>query len=76
MRHGSGEVLNLLGPADSTSSANILRDVDAKHPGITHVSYKVTSVGQQNAFWIQSGSHWAENFRIGDCTLSSFAIRT
>ena len=41
MQHSSGDVLNLLGPADKTPSANILMDIDEKHAGITHVSYKV-----------------------------------
>ncbi len=44
MRHESGQVLNLLGPADATPTANILMDIDAKHAGITHVSYKVESI--------------------------------
>ncbi len=40
MQHPSGDVLNLLGPAAKTPSANILMDIDEKHTGITHVSYK------------------------------------
>ena len=44
MQHASGDVLNLLGPADEKPTYNILMDIDAKHAGITHVSYKVKSV--------------------------------
>lgn len=55
MRHPSGEVLNLLGPADETPSANILMDVDAKHAGITHVSYKVSSLDEAKEFLESAG---------------------
>ena len=44
MQHPSGDVLNLLGPAFETPSENILMDVEPKHAGITHVSYKVGSI--------------------------------
>ena len=44
MQHPSGDVLNLLGPAATTPSANVLMDIDEKHAGITHVSYKVRSI--------------------------------
>ena len=50
MRHSSGQVLNLLGPADETPAANILMDIDAKHAGITHVSYKVESIDKAKQF--------------------------
>ena len=43
LQHPSGDVLNLLGPATARDS-NILMDVDAKHPGITHVSYRIASI--------------------------------
>ena len=44
MQHGSGDVLNLLGLADERPIDNVLMDIDSKHAGITHVSYKVRSV--------------------------------
>ncbi len=37
MKHGSGVVLNLLGPATVADGSNILMDVDEKHTGMTRV---------------------------------------
>ena len=48
--HASGDVLNLLGPADSQPATNVLMAVDVKHAGITHVSYKVKSIEESKAF--------------------------
>ena len=50
MRHPSGVVLNLLGPADVPNDTNILMDVDEKYPGITHVSFKVASIEEAQRF--------------------------
>ena len=50
MRHPSGVVLNLLGPADMPNDRNILMDVDRKYPGITHVSFKVASIEEAQRF--------------------------
>ena len=50
MQHDSGVVLNLLGPADETPENNILMDIDKKHAGITHVSFKVASLEASKAF--------------------------
>jgi hypothetical protein len=50
MQHQSGDVLNLLGPADETPTNNILMDIEPKHAGLTHVSYKVKSVEQSKEF--------------------------
>ena len=44
MQHPSGVVLNLLGPGNMPNDRNILMDVEEKHPGITHVSFKVSSM--------------------------------
>ena len=44
MQHPSGVVLNLLGPSNAGGEHNILMDVAEKHPGITHVSFKVASI--------------------------------
>ena len=46
MQHPSGVALNLLGPADMPNDKNILMDVDERYPGITHVSFKVTSIDE------------------------------
>ena len=44
MRHPSGVVINLLGPASVTDGKNILMDVPDKYPGITHVALTVGSL--------------------------------
>lgn len=55
MQHPSGVVLNLLGPANTANDKNILMDIEDKHPGITHVSYKVSSLDEARAFLQQQG---------------------
>jgi catechol 2,3-dioxygenase-like lactoylglutathione lyase family enzyme len=50
MKHPSGLVLNLLGPADVPGDTNILMDVDEKHTGITHVALTVGSLAQAKEF--------------------------
>ena len=55
MRHPSGVVLNLLGPASPGKGENILMDIDTKHPGITHVSFKVKSIPEAKVFLAKSG---------------------
>ena len=50
MQHPSGVVLNLLGPSNAGGGKNILMDTDEKYPGITHVSFRVTSMEQAKAF--------------------------
>ena len=50
MRHPSGVVLNLLGPADTPNDKNILMDTDDKYPGITHVSFKAGSIDAARQF--------------------------
>ena len=44
LRHASGVVLNLLGPADDAPAGNVLMDGDAKPAGITHVALRVASL--------------------------------
>ena len=50
MKHPSGVVLNLLGPADAPGETNILMDVDEKHTGITHVALSISSLSQAKEF--------------------------
>ena len=50
MQHPSGVVLNLLGPSNSPDPTNILMDVEVKHPGITHVSFKIGSMAETKRF--------------------------
>ncbi len=66
MRHPSGQVLNLLGPADETPTANLLMDIDAKHAGITHVSYKVESIEQAKSFLKSAGIPLTGEFMFKD----------
>ncbi|MGI9346010.1 MAG: VOC family protein, partial [Gammaproteobacteria bacterium] len=41
MKHASGVVLNLLGPANMPEEKNILMDVSEKYTGITHMALTV-----------------------------------
>lgn len=50
MEHPSGVVLNLLGPATGEPGPNVLMDVEEKHPGYTHVSFRVPSLETLRAF--------------------------
>lgn len=49
MQHASGVVLNLLGPSNAGGGENILMDVKEKFAGITHVSFKVSSLEDARA---------------------------
>lgn len=55
LQHPSGVVINLLGPSNASAGGNILMDSDEKHPGITHVSFKVGSIDEAKAFLAASG---------------------
>ena len=44
MKHPSGVVVNLLGPANASDGTNILMDVEEKHPGYTHIALTVSSL--------------------------------
>ena len=50
MRHASGVVLNLLGPATEDGDENILMDSERKYAGYTHIALKVDSLGDLEAF--------------------------
>lgn len=50
MKHPSGVVINLLGPATESGDSNILMDVDQKYPGITHVALTVSSIEHAKTF--------------------------
>ncbi|MGI9234440.1 MAG: VOC family protein [Woeseiaceae bacterium] len=64
MQHESGEVINLLGPADTTPTENVLMDIGAKHAGITHVSYKVGSIERAKSFLDSAGIPLTGEFRF------------
>jgi lactoylglutathione lyase len=50
LRHPSGVVLNLLGPANTEEGSNILMDVDEKYPGITHFALTVSSLEEAKVY--------------------------
>jgi len=55
MRHPSGVVLNLLGPATSAGDSNVLMDIDEKHPGYTHIALTVSSLSKARDFAAAQG---------------------
>lgn len=66
MQHSAGPVVNLLGPADKRPDANVLMDVDARHAGITHVSYRVRSIDAAKAFLARESIPLTGEFRFKD----------
>ena len=73
MQHPSGVVLNLLGPATSSSASNILMDVDEKHPGITHFALTVSSLEQAKLFLSDKRIELTGSFSFGN--MSAVFIR-
>lgn len=73
LRHAeSGVTLNLLGPA-TTHGENVLMDVDAKHPGITHMALRVASLDDTKASLAEAGIEITGAFSFGG--LSAVFIR-
>jgi catechol 2,3-dioxygenase-like lactoylglutathione lyase family enzyme len=66
MKHASGVVLNLLGPATVADGSNILMDVDEKYTGITHVALTVASLDETRAFVTKSGIEITGSLSFGD----------
>ena len=50
MRHPSGVVINVLGPADQPETRNILQDEKQKYAGFTHIALRVESLKQTEEF--------------------------
>ena len=73
MKHPSGVVLNLLGPANASAGTNILMDVEEKHPGITHVALTVSSLGAAKAFTEEHRIPITGSFSFGN--MSAIFIR-
>ena len=73
MKHPSGVVINLLGPATENGDSNILMDVDEKHPGITHVALTVGSIGHAKSFVGENEIPITGSFSFGD--MSAIFIR-
>ena len=55
MKHPSGVVLNLLGPANKSDGSNMLMEVDEKYPGYTHIALAVSSLDDAKAFMKANG---------------------
>ncbi len=66
MKHGSGVVLNLLGPATVADGSNILMDIDQKYTGITHFALTVASLDETKAFVTGIGIEITGSFGFGD----------
>jgi lactoylglutathione lyase len=73
MKHASGVVINLLGPATSSVGENILMDVDAKYAGITHVALTVASLQEAKQFVESIGIAITGSFSFGN--MSAIFIR-
>jgi catechol 2,3-dioxygenase-like lactoylglutathione lyase family enzyme len=73
MKHSSGVVLNLLGPADVPGDTNILMDVDEKHTGITHFALTVGSLAQAKEFVSEHDIQITGSFSFGN--MSAIFIR-
>ena len=73
MKHPSGVVLNLLGPANASENLNILMDVDEKHPGITHVALTIASLCDAKSFMEHHDIAITGSFSFGN--MSAIFIR-
>jgi len=73
MRHPSGVVLNLLGPATSSADSNVLMDLAEKHPGYTHIALTVSSLRTARDFVINQGIEITGSFSFSD--MSAIFIR-
>ena len=73
LRHPSGVVVNLLGPATASPESNILMDVEEKHPGYTHVALTVSSLEAARAVLATLGIAITGSFSFGD--MSAIFIR-
>ncbi len=73
MKHPSGVVLNLLGPANVDENNNILMDVDEKYTGITHVALTVESLEDAKKFLADKAIKITGSFSFGN--MSAIFIR-
>lgn len=55
MRHPSGLVFNLLGPANKRQGENVLMDEVDKYPGITHVALKINAIEDAERLFADGG---------------------
>ena len=73
MRHPSGVVLNLLGPANTIDGTNILMDVNEKYPGYTHIALTVSSLDAAKEFMKTNGIELTGSFSFQN--MSAIFIR-
>lgn len=73
MKHPSGVVLNLLGPAKDWNGRNILMDVDEKYPGYMHIALTVGSLAVAKEFMKTNGIAITGSFSFGD--MSAIFVR-
>ena len=73
MRHPSGVVLNLLGPASTVDAVNILMDVEEKYPGYTHIALTVESLSAAKEFVAAQGIEITGSFSFKN--MSAIFIR-
>ena len=73
VRHPSGVVLNLLGPANAGNDSNILMDVAEKYPGYTHFALTVRSMNSAKQFMSDNGIEITGSFSFEN--MSAIFIR-
>ena len=73
LKHPSGVVLNLLGPANMPDNYNILMDSDDKYSGITHVALTVSSLKSAEELMNDKGIPITGSFSFGG--MSAIFIR-
>ena len=73
MKHPSGVVINLLGPANASDGTNILMDVEEKHPGYTHIALTVRSLAEARKFMERNGIEITGSFSFKN--MSAIFIR-
>lgn len=73
MKHPSGVVFNLLGPANTVDGANILMDVEEKYPGYTHIALTVGSLDVAREFMGKNGIEITGSFSFKN--MSAIFIR-
>ncbi len=73
IKHPSGVVLNLLGPANTSGDSNILMDVDEKHTGITHVALTVSSLDDAKSLMSDNDIKITGSFSFGN--MSAIFVR-
>jgi catechol 2,3-dioxygenase-like lactoylglutathione lyase family enzyme len=73
MKHPSGVVLNLLGPANAGEGKNILMDVEEKYPGYTHIALTVSDLETAKSFTNENNIEITGSFSFGN--MSAIFIR-